>query len=83
MPIDELAGDISDAAFHGYEYMPVMGIAYLPLGAPLGERGVLVTNLLLHFGVAWMVWRLASRAGTTVSGQLAALLYLSLPLAAM
>lgn len=83
LPIDEVAGGLSDTAFHGYKYMPVMAIAYLPLGVPFGERGVLITNLLLHFGVAWTVWRLALRGGTTASGQLAVLLYLSLPLVAM
>ena len=83
LPIDAVSGGLGDRAFHGYKYLPMMAIAYLPLGTLLGERGILITNLVLHLGVAWAVWRLASRAGTTASGQLAVLLYLSLPLVAM
>ena len=83
LPLDAVAGGLGDAAFHGYKYMPVMALAYLPLGLPFGERGVLATNLLLHAAVAWMVWRLAWRAGTIASAQIAALLYLSLPIVAM
>ena len=83
LPIDSVSGGLGDPAFHGYKYLPMMAIAYLPLGAILGARGILVTNLLLHLAAAGMVWRLASRAGTRASGQLAALTYLSLPLVAM
>jgi hypothetical protein len=63
------------AGFTGYKYLPVMIAAYLPLGAPLGERGVLITNLIVLLGTAALMWRIA---GT----KLAPLLLLMLPLVA-
>ncbi len=32
--------------YNGYKYLPMMAVTYLPLGAVLGKRGILVTNLL-------------------------------------
>jgi len=70
MPID--SGPES-AGFTGYKYLPMMIIDYLPLGAPLGQRGVLLTNLVLLLGTLAMLRRIA---GTL----LAPLLLLMLPL---
>lgn len=63
------------AGFTGYKYLPVMIAAYLPLGAPLGERGVLATNLILLLGTLMLMRRVA---GT----RLAPLLLAMLPLVA-
>jgi hypothetical protein len=63
------------AGFTGYKYLPVMIAAYLPLGAPLGERGVLLTNLIVLLGTVVLMKRIA---GT----RLASLLLLMLPLVA-
>lgn len=61
------------AGFTGYKYLPVMIFAYLPLGAPLGQRGVLLTNLILLLACLWLMRRLARTA-------LAPLLFLMLPI---
>ncbi len=66
--------------FGGYKYLPVMIAAYLPLGAPLAERGVVLTNLLLALATTDLVFRLAARLGDARAAWLATLLYLSLPL---
>ena len=81
-PLDSAAQGATGAArFAGYKYLPVTLAAYLPLGAPLGERGVVLTNLLLHFATLALIFRLGIRlGGAPVSGWIAALLYLSLPL---
>ncbi len=71
---------VTDARFGGYKYLPVMIAAYLPLGAALAERGVVLTNLLLALAAAGLVFRLARRLAGMRAGWLAALLYLSLPL---
>lgn len=63
------------AGFTGYKYLPVMILAYLPLGAPLGQRGILLTNLFLLLGCLWLMRRLAR-------SNLAPLLFLMLPLMA-
>jgi len=65
--------------FEGYKYTPVMALAYLPLGAVLGARGLLLTNLLADLGVALVVNRLATRTGGQAAGLVAAALYLSIP----
>lgn len=62
--------------YDGYKYLPMMAIIYLPLSAVLGDRGVLVTNLLLDLAVTGLVFQLSRRAGTQTSGLFAALLYL-------
>ncbi len=59
--------------FSGYKYLPVMIFAYLPLGTILGQRGVLLTNLVLFIGCLWLMKRLAR-------SNLAPLLFLALPL---
>src|SRR5579872_5586955 len=56
LPID--SGPES-AGFTGYKYLPVMIAAYLPLGVPLGQRGVLITNLVLLLGCLWLMKRIA------------------------
>ena len=63
--------------YNGYKYLPMMAVVYLPLSAVLGERGVLVTNLLLDLAVTGLVFQLTRRAGThETSGLFAVLLYL-------
>ena len=62
--------------YNGYKYLPMMAVIYLPLSAVLGERGVLMTNLLLDLAVTVLVFQLSRRAGTQTSGLFAALLYL-------
>lgn len=59
----------------GYKYLPMMIIDYLPLGAPLDQRGVLATNLLLLLGSLALMQRIART-------KLAPLLLLMLPLVA-
>jgi len=63
------------AGFTGYKYLPAMIAAYLPLGASLGERGVLLTNLVLLLGCLALMRQLAG-------ARLAPLLLLMLPLVA-
>jgi len=63
------------AGFTGYKYLPVMIAAYLPLGASLGQRGVLVTNLIVWLATLWLMKRLAG-------AKLAPLLLAMLPLIA-
>jgi hypothetical protein len=74
------AGATQQARFAGYKYLPVMIGAYLPLGAPLGARGVVLTNLLLQLATVALIFRLGRALAGTTAGALAALLYLSLPL---
>jgi hypothetical protein len=70
----------AQARFAGYKYLPVMIAAYLPLGLPLGERGVVLTNLLLQLATAALIFRLAQAMAGASAGWIAALLYLGLPL---
>ena len=71
----EIAG-----AFSGYKYLPVMPAIYLPLGLALGDRGVLVTNILLQGATIALMLALGRRIGAPRAGIIAASLYLSLPL---
>ena len=48
LPLDQ---GPESAGFTGYKYLPMMILDYLPLGAPFGQRGVLLTNLLLLLAV--------------------------------
>jgi hypothetical protein len=61
------------AGFTGYKYLPMMIVDYLPLGAPFGQRGVLITNLLLLLGCLALMKHIAAT-------RLAPLLLLMLPL---
>ena len=61
------------AGFTGYKYLPVMALTYLPLGALLGQRGILLTNLVLLLASVWLMKRLAR-------SNLAPLLFLMLPM---
>jgi hypothetical protein len=70
----------AQARFAGYKYLPVMIAAYLPLGAPLGERGVVLTNLLLQLAAVALIIRLAQAMAGASAGWIAALLYLGVPL---
>jgi hypothetical protein len=81
-PIDLAAeGAMRQPRFAGYKYLPVTLAAYLPLGAPFGERGIVLTNLLLDLAALALIFRLAAElAGAPAAGWLAALLYLTLPL---
>jgi hypothetical protein len=63
------------AGFTGYKYLPLMIVDYLPLGAAFGQRGVLITNLLMLLASLWLMQRIA---GT----KLAPLALLLLPLLA-
>jgi len=68
------------ARFAGYKYLPVTIAAYLPLGGPLGPRGIVLTNLLLELAVVALIFRLCAALAVPSAGWLAALLYLSLPM---
>jgi Glycosyltransferase family 87 len=72
LPID---GGPESAGITGYKYMPMMIIDYLPLGLPLGARGILLTNLALLLGCFAVMKRVT---GT----RLAPLLLAMLPLVA-
>lgn len=61
------------AGFTGYKYLPAMILAYVPLGVPFGQRGVLLTNLILLLACSWLMRRLAR-------SNLAPLLFLMLPI---
>jgi hypothetical protein len=74
------ATQLGDERFAGYKYLPMTIAGYAPLGAALGERGVVLTNLLLHLATVWLVFRLAGEMAGPGAGWLAALLYLSLPM---
>jgi hypothetical protein len=63
------------AGFTGFKYLPMMIVDYLPLGAPFGQRGVLITNLLMLLASLALMKRIA---GT----KLAPLMLLMLPLVA-
>src|SRR4029077_17522568 len=67
-------------ALQGYKYLPMMAIIYLPLGAWLGPRGVLLTNLALQLAAVYLIYRLGARAGSRNAGLVAVLFYLSLPI---
>jgi hypothetical protein len=73
-------GGTAQVRFAGYKYLPAMIAAYVPLGGPLGERGVVLTNLLLQFAAVALIFRLAEAMAGASAGWIAALLYLSLPL---
>jgi hypothetical protein len=72
LPLDTIS---ESAGFTGYKYLPLMILDYLPLGAPFGQRGVLVTNLALLLACLWLMKRIA---GT----MLAPLALIMLPLVA-
>lgn len=78
-PIDHTVDPSMDAAaFQGFKYSPVTAIAYMPLGIPLGDHGVVLTNLVLQLVTAWLVYRLARGEGARATGLTAALAYLVL-----
>jgi hypothetical protein len=82
LPLDaEAVGMAGDPVFQGYKYLPMMAIAYLPLGTRLGAPGVLPTNLVMQFATIFLVYRLGARAGSRNAGLAAVLFYLSLPIA--
>ena len=81
LPIDGEALRVTgDPAFQGYKYLPMMAVTYFPLGAWLGPRGVLLTNLALQFATIDLIYRLGARGGSRNAGLVAALFYLSLPI---
>jgi hypothetical protein len=69
--------------FQGYKYLPLMGWAYVPLGLPFGDRGLVATNLLLQLATAALVWRLARAMASESAGGIALCLYLAVQLVAM
>ena len=79
-PIDEVARHEVGPAFGGYKYLPVMPLVYGPLGLMLGNVGMLLTNLLLDFTTAALIFVAAHRDGGRAAGLIAAAVYLSLPL---
>jgi glycosyl transferase family 87 len=56
LPLDTIS---ESAGFTGYKYLPLMILDYLPLGAPFGQRGVLITNLALLLACLWLLKRIA------------------------
>ena len=70
---------LGDRRFAGYKYLPLTLATYLPLSG-LGERGIVLTNLLLHFAILALIFRLGAALGGGAAGMLALLLYLSLPM---
>ena len=76
LPLDPTVG----ALFQGFKYSPLMAVAYIPLGVPFGDRGVVLTNLALQFATAWLVYRLARDEGRRATGLTAALVYLVQPI---
>jgi hypothetical protein len=82
LPLDAEALRVTgDPALAGYKYLPMMAAAYLPLGEWLGPRGVLLTNLGLQLATVCLIYGLGARAGGRAAGLVAALFYLSLPIA--
>jgi hypothetical protein len=80
-PLDAMGrSDTGEARFAGYKYLPLTFLGYLPLGAPLGERGIVLSNLALHCATVWLIFRLASALAGAAGGVFAALVYLALPL---
>ncbi|HLJ20417.1 MAG TPA: glycosyltransferase 87 family protein [Stellaceae bacterium] len=69
--------------FQGFKYLPLMGWAYVPLGLPFGDRGLLATTLLMQVATAVLVWRLARAMGNDTAGRIAVCLYLAVPLVAL
>lgn len=69
-----------DARFRGYKYLPVTVAAYLPFGAALGPRGIVLANLLFQLAVVALVFRLGEAMASASAGWLAVTLYLSLPM---
>ena len=65
----------------GYKLPPLTALVFLPLGLILGQRGVVLTNLLLQLGTAAAILALARgrAAQSDRDGALAAILYLTLP----
>lgn len=80
MPIDPGGMTLLGPEFGGFKYLPVMSVAYMPLGLLLGVRGMRVTNLLLDLAATWLIVRIAAREGGRATGLIAAITYLSLPL---
>jgi len=78
--IDHVAKREVGPAFGGYKYLPVMPLVYGPLGLTLGNAGMLLTNLLLDFATAALIFLAARRDGGRAAGLLAVAAYLSLPL---
>ena len=57
LPIDQYGPQ--NGGYTGFKYMPLMIVDYLPLGAPFGQRGVQITNLLLLLACLWLMKRIA------------------------
>jgi hypothetical protein len=83
LPLDPSGLQALGPRFQGYKYLPLMGWAYLPLGLPFGDRGLVATNLLLQLATAGLVWRLARDLATGTAGRIAVCLYLAVPLVLM
>lgn len=79
VPLDLEAREMG-ARFSGYKYLPLTIAAYMPAGAILGSRGIVLTNLVLHLATVALLFRLAAALGDAGAGWIAALLYLTLPL---
>lgn len=77
LPIDAEGSRFANViGYDGYKYMPMMAVTYLPLGAVLRERGILITNLLMDLATLVLIFRLGSRIESRQAGLFAALLYL-------
>jgi hypothetical protein len=81
LPLDTVAFKyLGDPTLAGFKYLPLTALAYLPLGVGLEDRGVLLTNMVLHAATVLLIYRLARRLGTRNGALLAVLFYLSLPI---
>ncbi len=80
-PLDPAGRALLGPDFQGSKYLPLMGLPYLPLGLPFGDRGLVATNLILQLGVVALVWRLGRAMGTDTTGRIAACLYMAAPMA--
>jgi len=76
LPID----GAPSAVFHGFKYSPLMAVWYMPLGVPLGQRGIVLTNLPLQLATVWLVFRLTRSEGARGTALVAVLAYLALPI---
>lgn len=80
LPIDrEALAKPGGERFGGYKYGPMTAAAYMPLGLPLGARGLLAENMILDLLGAAIIGWLGARWGR---GRLAAALWLATPMVA-
>ncbi len=74
------AMDHGAITYDGWKYLPVMALAYLPLGVLGGERGVQVTNFLLNLLVSGLIYLLLKQVRGSQAALVGIVFYLMLPL---